>query len=121
MKDCTKDQIDALDSKGFAALHYAVKLNKDNMVRSLLENEVKCGKFGCAMCSSALCKLAYVLAFFPILLSFLHHCLPSSLSSSLPPSFSPSPMFGIRLYCFQFEGLVWLMFIQSKLQYTMIM
>ena len=44
LEHCMKDQIDALDKEGYAALHYAVKYHRVNIIRKLLT--AKCGKLG---------------------------------------------------------------------------
>ena len=118
LKDCTQDQIDALDSKGFAALHYAVKYDRVAIVKSLLQCDVKCGKFGCAISSSTLCKLHTVFQLYlcfgflfyllmPTLLpSFRFPSLPPSFlfsslpPSSLPPSFLSFPSSSLPLFPF---------------------
>ena len=42
LEHCMKDQIDALDKEGYAALHYAVKHHRVNIIKKLLT--AKCGK-----------------------------------------------------------------------------
>ena len=44
LEHCMKDQIDALDKEGYAALHYAVKHHRVNIIKKLLT--AKCGKLG---------------------------------------------------------------------------
>ena len=43
LQRCTETQINALDEKGFAALHYAVKYGMVNILKKLLA--AQCGKF----------------------------------------------------------------------------